>query len=307
MSFIKPPALHKGDTIGIIAPSSYVESDKLDAGVGILREYGFNVSVHPQALARDRQSAGTPVEKAAALHEVFSTPDIKAIIAAGGGNRGALILDQLDYALLKTNPKLFMGFSDSTALLSALASKAGLASYFGPTVKTLPRLNRESLDYTFELLSGKAHEYPVNLATPVRTGHCEGTLFGGTLSLLCTLSGTRYLPDLTGAILYIEEIGEELSRVDRMIWHLCQSIPFHKLAGLIFGEFTLPAETGRPFGFTLEEIIQEHIRHLNIPVAMNAPFGHGPVFYPLPFGGAADLRVSPDGVSLRLKDPLVAT
>ena len=101
MTLIKPPALNRGDTIGIIAPSSYVESDKLDAGVEILREYGFNVSVHPQTLARDRQSAGSSVEKTAALHEVFSSSEIKAIIAAGGGNRGAFILDRIDYSLLK--------------------------------------------------------------------------------------------------------------------------------------------------------------------------------------------------------------
>jgi muramoyltetrapeptide carboxypeptidase len=307
MTLIKPPSLRKGDTIGIIAPSSYVESDKLDAGVEILREYGFAVSVHPQALARDHQSAGSPVEKVVALHEVFSSSEIKAIMAAGGGNRSTLILDRIDYSLLKAHPKLFMGFSDSTALLSALASKAGLASCYGPTVKTLPRLDRDSLDFTFGLLAGKASEYPMNSAVPLLHGKGEGPLFGGTLSLLCTLGGTGYLPDLTGAILYIEDIGEEISRVDRMIWHLRQSIPFHKLAGLMFGEFILSEETGRPFGFTLDEIIQEHTRHLDIPVVMNAPFGHGSVFYPLPFGNEAVLQATPDGVSLHLKDPLVAT
>ncbi len=305
MTYFRPKALKPGDTIGIIAPSSYIEADRLDAGVAVLRDSGFEVSIHPQTLAREGQSAGTAVEKVAAFHEAVLDPSIRAIMAAGGGNRGSQILPLLDYDLIRSHPKLYIGFSDSTAILSGLAAKIGLISCHGPVVKTLPTLDHAALTTFTGLLTGKIPSYPMTGAKTLIPGHAEGRLFGGTLSLLCALQGTGYLPDLTGAILYIEDTGEELSRFDRMLWQLKMAAPFSKLAGIMFGQIGLPEETGRPFGFTLDAIIDEHTKGLGIPVVTHAPFGHVDRSLPLPFGGLASLSASQDEIRLKLSEPLV--
>ncbi len=305
MTYFRPKALKPGDTIGIIAPSSYIEADRLDAGVAILRDLGFGVSIHPQTLARDGQSAGTAVEKVAAFHETVLDPSIRAIMAAGGGNRGAQILPLLDYDLIQSHPKLYIGFSDSTAILAGLAAKLGLISCHGPVVKTLPTLDHAALQTFSGLLTGKMPPYPMTGAKTINPGQAEGRLFGGTLSVLCALQGTGYLPDLTGAILYLEDTGEELSRLDRMLWQLKTAAPFSKLAGIMFGQIGLPPETGRPFGFTLDAILEEHTKGLNIPVVAGAPFGHVERSFPLPFGGLASLSASQDEIKLRLSEPLV--
>ncbi len=306
MDLIKPPALRKGDTIGIVAPSSLIESDKLDAGVSVLRDYGFNIQIHPQTLARDRQSAGTPQEKAAALHEMFMSPEIKAIIGARGGNGSCMVLDHLDFGTIRANPKIYMGFSDSTALQGALWTKAGLTSVHGPFLKGLPTLNPACVDHAFALLAGKTPSYPLGTAKVLRHGEGEGPLFGGTLSMLSILAGTGYMPNLKGAILFIEDINEEFSRIDRMLWHLRQAAPFQELGGLVFGQFLNPQDTGTPYGFTLEEILKKHTQDLEIPVIFDAPFSHDEKeFYALPIGGMAKLQANGDSISLTLNDPIV--
>lgn len=305
MDLIHPPALNKGDTIGIIAPSSHIEPDVLDMGVSALRDYGLKVFVHPQTLARDQQSAGTAVEKAAALHQVFLDPEIKAIIGAGGGNRAAHLLEHIDFDLIRANPKIYMGFSDSTALLSAIAHKSGLTTFHGPMIKSLSKTLPPCLDFTFSLLSGKTPDYPLQRAETLQAGKAQGRLYGGTLSVLCSLIGTPYMPDLTGAILFLEDINEELSRIDRMLWQLRQAVPFSQLSGLIFGEFINPLDTGRPYGFTLTDIVKEHISGLEIPVVMNAPFGHGNLMYTLPVGHKAQLEAYPGVSDLKLSEAAV--
>lgn len=307
MDLIKPPALRKGDTIGIVAPSSSIEADKLDAGVAVLRDYGFNVQIHPQTLARERQSAGSPREKAAALHEMFLSPDVKAIIGARGGNQVAMALGSIDFSILRANPKIYMGFSDSTALQAALWSKAGLSSVHGPFVKGLPTLNPVCLDYAFGLLAGKTTAYPLGAAQALHEGTATGPVFGGTMSLLTTLVGTGYLPDLTGAILFIEDINEELSRIDRSLWQLRQVIPFESLGGLVFGKFITPLDTGRPYGATVEEIIRERTEGLDIPTIMDAPFSHDESdFYAFPLGVEGRLQASADSSTLTFTESVVS-
>lgn len=302
MNILTPPPLRKGDTIGIVAPSSFIESDRLDQGVEILRAHGFDVKIHPQTLMRDRQSAGGIAEKVAALHEMFVDASVHAIFAAGGGNRSAHILGALDYQLIAANPKPYVGFSDSTALLTAMFGRAGLCAFHGPVVKSLPRTDPACLDFLFSLLSGHLRHYPFESSAGLHDGTATGRLMGGNLGVFSALAGTPFMPDPTGAILFLEDIGEELSRVDRMLWHLRHSLPFSRLGGIVFGQFTDLQDSGRPFGFTLEEILREHTAGLDIPVAFNAPFGHGSALYPLPVGAVATLDVSASDVALRLEN-----
>lgn len=301
MDLIRPPALQKGDTIGIVAPSSYIESDKLDMGVAVLRDFGFAVKIHPQTLARENQSAGAVNEKVSALHQMFLDPEVKAIFAAGGGNRSAHILDNLDYDLIHCNPKLYVGFSDSTALLAAISSRAGVACIHGPVIKSLPRTGKDSLDFLFLLLSGKLPHYPFEKAIALQGGTATGRLIGGNLGVFSALAGTPWQPLAEGSILFLEDVNEELSRIDRMLWHLRRALPFSKLAGIVFGQFSDTQDTGRPFGYTLEDILREHTADLGIPVAMNAPFGHGETLFALPPGCHATLDIAATDVGFRLE------
>ncbi len=302
---IKPPALKKGDRIGIFSPSSTVTRKDIEPGIAILRERGFDVYVHPQTFARHRSAAGTECEKSAALHDLFTDKSIKAIFAAGGGNHALWLLPEPDYKIARKNPKIVMGFSDNTAILNAFNARADLTTFHGPVVKWLPRT--EDPDHCFALLAGKKVIYPMNDAIVLHKGAAEGRLIGGNLTLVNYLAGTRYLPKMDGAILFVEDINEELSNLDRLFWRLRTIGILQKISGLVVGQITDPKDTGkRPYGFSVTEIIERNIAGLAIPVVMNAPFGHVDRFYTMPIGSPAKLNARGNKVSLALTEPAVS-
>lgn len=266
--------------IGVFAPSSYVEAADIEAAKILMRERGYEVQVHRQTLERDNQSAGTHTQKIAALHDLYRDSSIDVIWAAGGGNRALHILSDLDFDLIRANPKPMIGFSDVTALLNGISAKTGITNIHGPVFKQIS--DRHNLD---DILSGNL-TMPLDDAQVVRRGKAEGPLFGGNLSLFQYL-----LPDdaYDGAIVFLEDCHEELSRIDRMFLHLRRSGVFERASGLVFGQFTDLKDSARPFGFTLEEIVQEHTEGLDIPILMNAPFGHTKENYPFMIGAHAVL------------------
>ncbi len=273
------PPIKSGDTIGVMAPSSFVEPGDLDAARRAFEAAGYKIILHPQCFERHGQSAGTHESKIAALHELWADQDIKAVIAAGGGNRALHLLEMIDYGLIAAHQKVFMGFSDGTALLNAIYAKTGLVTCHGPVFRHLgePEKFQNALQY----LSGRCENIPLDGATVLHAGTATGKLIGGNLSVFQYLVGTAFLPDCHGAILFLEDCGEETSRIDRMLLHLKRAGLFNQAAALIFGAFTDMKDTGRPFGFSVEELIREHTAGLDIPILINAPFGHGknlPVF-----------------------------
>ncbi|MES2729385.1 MAG: LD-carboxypeptidase [Pseudomonadota bacterium] len=285
MSSFPFPPIAPGQNIHILAPASKIILDTFAAGCDVLRARGFNPVIHPQCYAEDRQSAGTIAEKAVALQSILDMPDPQIIWAAAGGNRTAHLLP-----LLRPGPvqHMMVGFSDITALLHA----PFLRGIFGPSVQRLATLNAADSDYVFNLLTGQATAYSLSDCIVLRPGKAQAPILAGTLSLLTALCGTPYMPDLRGCILAIEDVNEQASRIDRMLWQLREAIPFQSLAGLILGDFgDLPA-TGRPFGFTLEDIVREHIAPYDFPVVMNAPFGHGPRLQSIPQGATAVLQAT---------------
>jgi muramoyltetrapeptide carboxypeptidase len=287
------PPLKTGDTIGVMSPSSYIEPEKLAAGVAILEQAGFKVKIHPQTLTRYNQSAGSSDQKVAAFHDLLKDKDVKAIIAAIGGNRSAQMLEKLDIDTLRENPKTIMGFSDATALQNGIYAKAGLTSIYGPTISKLPIISPDSLRQCLKrLTSGHPLPFPTQNLQIVKTGSAKGVLIGGTLSVFCSLVGTPYLPTPQGKILFLEDVNEEMNRIDRMLWHLRTALPFEQLGGLLFGQFTSCQDTGgRPFGFTLEDIIKEHSAGMTGPVAMNAAFGHGEDLFPISIGLCGEMTL----------------
>lgn len=303
---IKPKALRKNDLIGIMSPSSVTEKADLEPGLDLLRARGFRVFVHPQTYRRNQSAAGTEADKATALRDLFLDKNINAVFAAGGGNHALFLLqDHIDYPMIRRNPKIVMGFSDTTALLNAFQARAGLTTFHGPTVKWMPRT--DDMDPTFNLLAGKKPAYPMKTAQAFRTGSAIGPLIGGNLTLMNYLSGTRFMPKADGAILFVEDLNEEFSNIDRLFWRLRVTGILDKIAGLIVGQMTDAKDTGkRPYGFGIEDIIARNTQGLRIPIVLNAPFGHIFQFYALPVGSPARLSVRGKSVSLALTEPAVA-
>jgi len=270
--------------IGVCAPSSYVEKDDIDLAADSLRARGYDVFVHPQTFMREHQSAGSHQQKIDAIHDLYRDESIDVIWAAGGGNRTMHSVDRLDYDLIARNPKPMIGFSDVTALLNAITVKTGIINIHAQVFKNLPQ--HQELD---ALLSG---DYTMSFenARIMKAGDARGAIYGGNLSLFQYLPETLGHSFLDGAILCLEDCNEELSRIDRMFLHLKRIGALDRIGGLILGTFSDLADSTRPFGFSLDDIVREHIEGLDIPVIMDAPFGHGGHLSPLPIGAQGEMN-----------------
>lgn len=300
---IKPKKLKQGGTIALIAPSSWCEPESSAETAVQLEKMGYRVFVHPQCLARDYTSAGTAADKVAALHDVFADKKIDAVFALRGGYRALHMLDKIDYDLIRANPKIFMGYSDITTLHGAFLERARMVTFHGPTANGFRDLNNSTLAAehksalsALEFLNGTI---PGNLFrdAPVQTiqnGAATGVLWGGCLQLLDALiaAGSRYCPPLDKTILVIEDIGEEIAKLDTQLgaWRL-RGV-FKNLAGLVVGGMTDVKDTpGRagPFTYTITDIVRQHTADMKGPVVMGAPFGHLHPNYVFPEGCMATL------------------
>ena len=286
------PTLKPGQTIGVFAPSSYVEKVDIEASKALLEKRGYNVYIHPQTYARHGQMAGTDGEKIKAISALWERDDIHALWAAGGGNRALNLLNKLDLTRAKAAPKALIGFSDTTALLNAVYAHTGLITFHGPVFKSLHSYDPKYIDHCLMLLEGKIKQIQLDGAKTLRDGEAEGPLIGGCLSLFQYLVGTNDCPDLDGAILFLEDTGDHLSRFDRMFTHLQRMGVFESISGLILGEFHDVQEGARPFGFSLEEIALEYTNNSGFPVLFNAPLGHDKTLLTFPIGQVAKLSTS---------------
>ena len=287
---ILPPPLKSGDTIGVFAPSSWVEQANIEKSTAVMENLGYKVFVHPQTYEREHQSAGSHLQKALAFQGLWQRKDISAIWAAGGGNRCTHLLDTLNFERLKAMPKTLIGFSDITALLNTVYAYTDIVTYHGPVFKNLHTY--QQMDHLLSLLAGEKPAYPVTADNILNEGNAEGHLIGGNLSVFQYLPQT--LPDgfYDGAILFFEDCKEELSRMDRMLLHLKRLGVLKAAKGIIFGQFTDIPESGKPFGYSLTDIIAEHTEGMDIPILHNMPFGHGKDLYSLPVGRTAQIDTS---------------
>ncbi len=284
---IKPPALQKGDTIGVFAPSSWVEKDDIEKSKSHIEKLGYKVFVHPQTYERENQSAGTHLQKSLAFQGLWMREDIKAIWAAGGGNRCTHLLETLKFDPLKRVPKILIGFSDVTALLNAVYAHTDTITFHGPVFKNLHKYGQ--IDHLLNILGGQTETYPVTKDNILNEGKAEGKLIGGNLSLFQYLPQTLPNDFYKDAILFLEDCNEEVSRIDRMILHLRRLKVFDDVKALVFGEFTSLQDSTRPFGYTINDIIKEHTEKLDIPILYNMPFGHGQNLYSFPIGAKASI------------------
>jgi muramoyltetrapeptide carboxypeptidase len=298
MTRIIPPYLQPGDEVAILSPASFPPTENWKQGVEVLESWGLRVRMAPNYLSRHFGLGGTDAERLSDLQQMIDDPSIKAIFPIRGGYGVSRLLDSLDFTGFVSSPKWVVGFSDITALLCELDS-IGYASIHGPMPHNFCQKGGESALqnlYTalFEgVFSVAAPAHPLN-----RLGEASAEIIGGNLSLLSHLVGSRSFSSTDGKILFIEEIGERLYHVDRMLVQLKRAGLFQKLAGLLIGGFTDCNEASLSIGKTAYEVVAEHTSGTSYPIAFDFPAGHIPNNQPLIFGVKSKLLVNSAGIQL---------
>ena len=294
---ILPAPLKKGDTIGIIAPAGPVRNeDDFSAGLKILTDMGLKTRYQSDVLRHNGYLAGTDRERLAELHDLWRDPEVQAILAVRGGYGCLRLLPELDFALIRRQPKMLIGFSDLTVLLTAIHRQTGLITFHGPMLTTLPRSDRDSREAFFNLLTGRSGpELKVKGLEILKGGQACGRLLPGNLTSLVHLLGTPWEPEWQDAILVLEDIGEAPYRIDRLLTHLWASGRLERIAGLILGDFDQCGDVEPIWQRTLELLANRPI-----PIWGNFPCGHGSRNQILPVGVEAQL----DSSSARLVFPL---
>lgn len=291
---IKPSCLSKGDTIGIISPSGLVKDPKrFDILTKHFTERGYAVKLSPHCKDHYRYYAGEHQNRRDDLMDFFADDSIKAIFCARGGYGCTRYVDQLDYSVIQHNPKIFMGFSDITALHAAILKNTGLITFHGPLSAVdfgAEDVNTFTWQNMWPILEGSI-QFPYtfnNTYEPVclKSGEAEGILFGGNLTMLSVLIGTRYMPDLSDKILFIEEVGESLYKIDRLLTHLKLSGVFEQVKGVIFGEFSdIPnSHIEDVNSLSPLDIIRECCSDIPVPAFYGFSCGHNAAKLTLPLG-----------------------
>ncbi|CAM4228503.1 S66 peptidase family protein [Paenibacillus typhae] len=322
---MKAPKLQAGDGIRIISPSNslgIIAPEQIEASTRLLESYGFKVSFAAHAYEMDRFSSSSVRSRVEDIHEAFRDPDVKGILTTLGGHNCNQLLRELDYRLIADNPKRLCGYSDITALSSAIYRKTGLITYSGPHFSTLSmRLGNEytvrhfirmmmedepvlvqpsaewSDDAWFldqENRSFEANEGPYTIGS----GSAEGTIIGGNLCTLNLLQGTEYMPSLKDAILFLEDDFESGPEVfDRDLQSLIHQPDFEQVKGLVIGRFQRASRITRDM---LETIIRSKKELLHLPVVADVNFGHTSPLITFPVGGRAKLIATANTVELRM-------
>lgn len=315
---IKPQALRKGDTIGLITPASAVSRLAFEKAVENLEALNFKVVYSENMSVRKGFLAGTDQQRLQDLHRMFENPEVNGIVCARGGYGSGRLLPQINYDLIKANPKVLMGYSDITALLYGIHKMTGLVCFHGPVgASEYSDFTKKAMEQV--LIKGRAG---IRLSPPpswdkqpnkafklisLVSGQAQGQLVGGNLSLICSLMGTPYDLDFTNKIVFIEEIGESPYRVDRMLTQLLNSGKLDKAAGLALGVFkgceTRPDDPDFAMSTGLEEVLKDRLGKLSMPVLYGLPIGHIDDNATLPFGVNAELNV--ERASLRILESAV--
>jgi muramoyltetrapeptide carboxypeptidase len=304
LSLIKPPALRPGDTVGLITPASYVsDPDRLALAARTIDYFGLKMKLGKNVGKRSGYLAGSEEERLEDLHGMFSDDTVKAVFAIRGGYGSAHLLDRIDYALIRRNPKIFLGYSDITALHLAILKRAGLVTFHGPIVLSpftdyTQRWFRRALFEPKPLGTiGNPPESnrlrPAHILRTIRPGRAKGPLAGGNLTLISTTMGTPYEIETQGRILFLEDVDEQPYSVDRMLTQLRLAGKLDAAAGVVFGECDncRPRDYKPSFESTLSlgEVLDNILGTLKIPVLSGLTIGHTSDQLTLPLGVAATL------------------
>jgi muramoyltetrapeptide carboxypeptidase len=301
IKILLPKALQKGDTVGLISPSAATaERIQFQFAQEALEALGLQVKLGENLKNRRGHLAGTDKERAADLNGMFSDPEVKAIICIRGGSGASRILQMIDYPMIKKNPKPLIGYSDITALHNAIHAKTGLITFHGPNgsgswnsfnVKQFEDMffRQEQLLFKNEQVKGDDLVIKQNRIQTITSGKVSGKILGGNLTVLTALSGTPYLPDFKNSILFLEDIGEEPYKIDRMFSTLKLNGTLDRIKGFIFGQCSDCNPSGGYGSLTLDDIMDDYILPLGIPAFKGAMIGHLPKQFIIPVGAEVEM------------------
>jgi muramoyltetrapeptide carboxypeptidase len=309
-----PRAINKGDTLGLISPSA-ASADRMQFTFAkeALEALGFKVKLGENLQNRRGHLAGTDEERAKDLNDMFADQNVKGVICIRGGSGAARILPLIDYELIKQNPKPLLGYSDITALHCAIQAQTGLITFHGPNgsgswnsfnVKQFEQIffDKTKVTYKNEQPKGDDLVIKANRIQTLKSGTAEGKILGGNLTVLTALSGTPYYPNFTDSILFIEDIGEDPYKIDRMMSTLRLNGTLGKIKGFIFGQCS-DCEPGGGYGsLSVDQVMDDYILPLGIPAYTGAMIGHISKQFIIPVG--AKVKMDASEGTFQLVDPI---
>lgn len=305
-SGVIPPALKSGDTIGITSPAGYITEKELQPAIQQMQSWGFKIRIGNTIGKRDFSFGGTDLERANDFQQMLDDSSVKAIMCARGGYGAIRIIDRLDFSKFLTKPKWIIGFSDITVIHSHINSIYKAASIHSKMCNSFPEdwakaepVQLQTIQSIKEALTGVKMTYKTTANEKNRKGVAEAVLVGGNLKTLETLAGTKSEIKTAGKFLFIEDTGEYLYSIDRMLWNLKRTNKLSQLKGLIVGGFKIkPDDPGEEFGRTLYDIVLEKVKEYNYPVCFDFPVGHQKNNFALKCGVMHRLSVTADKVEL---------
>jgi muramoyltetrapeptide carboxypeptidase len=314
---VRPPKLAAGSRITLVAPAGpLVERDDVTRAAELCRALGYVPSIAPHALDKYGYLAGGDDARLADLNAALASPEVDGVWCIRGGYGITRLLAEVDFAGFARHPKPVIGFSDITALLVALQQETGVVTFHGPTARSsMPAFTRRH----FERVVARPQPAgllerlppPGDVLVPqrdrvvaIRGGRADGPLVGGNLTLLQCLTGTAFTPALDGAILFLEDVGEEIYRIDRILAHLRLAGLLSRAAGVVVGRFTEVGRRGADGVIGLEEVLETYLAPLGVPVAWGFPVGHIDDQWTLPLGVRA--RLDADAGTLELLEAAVS-
>lgn len=310
---IKPPRLKKGDLISIVSPASTPKNAaQIHSAARYFESKGYRVTISKNVFNINGYLAGTDEERAEDINQAFADKNVKAIICSRGGYGTPRILDMIDYKLVRRNPKIFVGYSDITAIQLAIFRKTGLITFSGPmaAVEFANGIDPYTEEMFFKMVARPGAAGPLrnhkNFKASFRgKRRAEGVLLGGNMSLITTLLGTEYSPDFSDGLLLIEEVSEEPYSIDRMLTQLRLAGVLEEVSGFVVGQFVgcTAEEPNKPHR-TLEEILRGDLFSLKKTSVSNLPYGHIPIKMTLPIGAPAS--IDPVKRRLSIDEPAVS-
>jgi len=304
-SIIKPPRLKVGDTVGLINPAAFSYPQEIEPIQKILSAMGLKVKLGTHIFERYGYLGGKDIDRAADVNAMFADSSIQAILTVQGGWGCNRILPLLDYQLIRSHPKIIMGFSDITSLLLAIYARSGVVTFHGPV--GISTWSSFTVDHVKQILFNGEAVTLQNLSQirveTISPGKSRGKLVGGNLSVISATIGSHYLPDWKHTILFVEEVGEEVYRIDRMLTQLKLAGILEQISGFIFGQ-CIKCDAEDPHeSLTLQQILFEHIRPLNIPAWYGSMIGHIQDVFTLPVG--ADVEIDAIAGTIKLLESVV--
>ncbi len=278
------PFLEKGDLVGVAAPSARFDEARLRQGIICLEKLGFRVRVPDRIFEQNRYLAGDDACRASVIHDLAANPDIKGIVCARGGFGAMRMLSHLDWPLIQSHPKLFIGFSDATALLTAVMQRANIGVIHGPNLVSLADADFQTRTGFLDAVTGHGPALKVPRGVCVTPGRASGILTGGNLATLTHLVGTEFVPDFSQSVVFLEDVGEPAYKIDRMLTQMKMAGLFTRVRGVVTGTFE---RCDHPE--YLPEIFSDIFSEYRVPVLMGLAAGHGPVNLALPMGCRVNL------------------